>query len=85
MWYAMNAFFPPDGCCDLTCISLHCRKGTDEFMAPELIFGMPYDEKADVFSFGMVLAEMLTRRKPDDHFLARTPMRGFAVDFDELR
>lgn len=28
--------------------------GTDEWMAPEVMLGEKYDEKADVYSFGMV-------------------------------
>jgi serine/threonine protein kinase len=37
--------------------------GTGEWMAPEVMMGHPYDFKADVFSFGMVLVEILTRAK----------------------
>jgi len=37
--------------------------GTGEWMAPEVMMGHPYDFKADVFSFGMVLVEILTRVK----------------------
>ncbi len=60
--------------------------GTDEFMAPEVIFGEEYDERADVFSFGCVLAEIITRRAPGkDGFLVRHPKRKFAVDTEELR
>jgi serine/threonine protein kinase len=34
--------------------------GTYRWMAPEVIEHKPYDEKADVFSFGIVLWEVLT-------------------------
>lgn len=34
--------------------------GTYRWMAPEVIEHKPYDEKADVFSFGVVLWELLT-------------------------
>jgi len=37
--------------------------GTDEWMAPEVMCGDKYDEKADVFSYGMVLTELITRKK----------------------
>jgi serine/threonine protein kinase len=34
--------------------------GTDEWMAPEVILGDKYDESADVFSFGVIIAELIT-------------------------
>lgn len=34
-------------------------------MAPEVIVGMKYDYKADVFSFGMLMAEVITRYGDD--------------------
>jgi serine/threonine protein kinase len=34
--------------------------GTYRWMAPEVIEHKPYDEKADVFSFGVVMWELLT-------------------------
>jgi serine/threonine protein kinase len=36
--------------------------GTYRWMAPEVIEHKPYDEKADVFSFGVVLWELLTAK-----------------------
>ena len=60
--------------------------GTDEFMAPEVVFGESYDDRADVFSFGVVLAEIITRRAPGrDGFLMRLPRKKFAADVDEVR
>jgi len=60
--------------------------GTDEFMAPEVIFGESYDDRADVFSFGIVLVEIITRRVPGkDGFLERLPRKKFAVDVEEVR
>jgi len=38
--------------------------GTDEWMAPETMMGLDYDQKADVFSFGMFLLEMSLRAEP---------------------
>lgn len=38
--------------------------GTYRWMAPEVIEHKPYDEKADVFSFGIVLWEVLTCKVP---------------------
>lgn len=38
--------------------------GTDEWMAPEIALGDKYDERVDIFSFGMIIIEVLTRKKP---------------------
>jgi serine/threonine protein kinase len=60
--------------------------GTDEFMAPEVIFGELYDERADVFSFGIFLCELICRKVPGvDQFLHREPRTKFNLDFDAFR
>jgi len=38
--------------------------GTNEWMAPEVMLGLEYDQKCDVFSYAMVLWELITRDKP---------------------
>jgi len=40
------------------------RVGTPHWMAPEILRGEKYDESADVYSFGMVLWEMVTSEIP---------------------
>jgi len=55
--------------------------GTDEWMAPEVMLGDPYDEKADVYSTGIVLTELITRKKP----LMRYPEDNFCYPVAELR
>eukprot|EP01112_Ceratiomyxa_fruticulosa_P013616 TRINITY_DN3833_c0_g1_i2.p1 TRINITY_DN3833_c0_g1~~TRINITY_DN3833_c0_g1_i2.p1 ORF type:complete len:543 (-),score=94.64 TRINITY_DN3833_c0_g1_i2:235-1863(-) len=38
-------------------------KGTPLWMAPEVLLGKTFNEKADVYSFGLVLWQMITRRE----------------------
>ncbi|CAG9112063.1 unnamed protein product [Plutella xylostella] len=40
------------------------NKGSAAWMAPEVFEGSSYTEKCDVFSWGIILWEVLTRRKP---------------------
>ena len=35
-------------------------------MAPELLNGIPYDSKADIWSIGVILYELITLKKPFD-------------------
>lgn len=43
-------------------------------MAPEVMMGAPFNEKADVYSFGIVLWEILTFTEPFPH---HTNVPGF--------
>ncbi|KAF7810750.1 serine/threonine-protein kinase STY46-like isoform X1 [Senna tora] len=47
--------------------------GTYRWMAPEVIEHKPYDQKADVFSFGVVLWELLTGKLPYEYL---TPLQA---------
>eukprot|EP00903_Cladosiphon_okamuranus_P014520 g13468.t1 len=40
------------------------QTGSQRFMAPEVFNGMPYNEKADMYSYGVVLWELCTLQKP---------------------
>jgi hypothetical protein len=44
--------------------------GTVQWMAPEILANQPYAEPADVFSFGIILWELLTRECPYDGMTA---------------
>jgi len=37
------------------------QTGSSLYIAPEVFHGQPYNEKADVFSFGVVLYELMAR------------------------
>lgn len=47
-------------------------------MAPEIILGDPYSLKADVFSFGVVLYELIVRDRPPD----RSPMDAYQFQYE---
>lgn len=57
--------------------------GTFQYMAPEVLANRPYTEKADVFSFGILLWELVARKLP---FFGMAPMQvGLAVVNTGLR
>lgn len=60
--------------------------GTYATMAPEVIWGEPYDQRADVFSYGMLLWEIIYRQhSSEEGFLARHPRTKFKLDLDALK
>lgn len=50
--------------------------GTPWYMAPEMLRGNKYDEKVDLFSFGIILCEIISRASADPDFLPRTDNFG---------
>lgn len=57
--------------------------GSIDWMAPEVIMGKEYGKKADVFSYGIILCEMIGRCEADpETSVIRT--KSFEVDFDEF-
>ncbi|GJJ10054.1 hypothetical protein Clacol_004280 [Clathrus columnatus] len=58
--------------------------GTDAYMSPEIQLGTPFDLPTDVYSLGIILAEISARRLADDtHFARSAP--SFSIDPDEVR
>ncbi|XP_076836094.1 dual specificity testis-specific protein kinase 2 isoform X1 [Brachyhypopomus gauderio] len=59
--------------------------GSAFWMAPEMLRGEPYNQKVDVFSFGIMLCEILARIPADPEVLPRTRDYGLDVQaFGEL-
>lgn len=53
--------------------------GNPYWMAPEMIHGKTYDERVDVFSFGIMLCEVIGRVSADPDYLPRTQDFGLNV------
>ncbi|KAJ8286407.1 hypothetical protein GJAV_G00038920 [Gymnothorax javanicus] len=59
--------------------------GSAFWMAPEMLRGEPYDRKVDVFSYGIVLCEILGQIPADPEILPRTQDFGLDVAaFEEM-
>ncbi len=54
--------------------------GTYQWMAPEMMEGRPYNEKVDVYSFGIVLWELCSKRLPFTEFPNEVALSRAVVD-----
>mmetsp|Transcript_25952 Transcript_25952/g.24802 ORF Transcript_25952/g.24802 Transcript_25952/m.24802 type:complete len:803 (-) Transcript_25952:141-2549(-) len=59
--------------------------GTTEFMSPEISLATDFTISADIFSFGIVLCELITGKKPCESFMNRCARDMFCVDGREVR
>ena len=60
--------------------------GTIIWMAPELLEGQPYDHKIDIYSFSIVLWEILTGKEPYEEIdLVQIPALGNLVSNQSLQ
>eukprot|EP01036_Dinobryon_divergens_P024042 gene24042-32456_t len=58
--------------------------GTDEFMSPEIALATDYDTASDIFSFGIVICEIITGIPPSKTFMCRQPRNTFSLDEEEV-
>ena len=79
-----------------TLYNLTAMTGSKRYMAPEVALGQPYNLTADVYSFSILLWEMLALRRvffgmgPQEHFAQvvkahyRPPLQGFPMNVCQL-
>jgi serine/threonine protein kinase len=56
------------------------KAGTSNFMAPEVISSTHYDNKCDVYSFGIIMYQVLVQCKDEDIY-PKYKLNGKNVDF----
>ncbi|EGG16628.1 LISK family protein kinase [Cavenderia fasciculata] len=56
--------------------------GTEITMAPEVIVGDTYDETCDIYSYGILLYELICGTRTVKNELKRTPEKSFDLDLD---
>ncbi|PWN48662.1 kinase-like protein [Violaceomyces palustris] len=58
--------------------------GTDGYMSPEILLGVDFSLPSDIFSLGVIFAEIASRHLVDPNTFKRT-MPSFGLDADEVR
>ncbi|PWY97352.1 kinase-like protein [Testicularia cyperi] len=58
--------------------------GTDGYMSPEILLGVDFSLPSDVFSLGVIFAEIASRHLVDSNTFKRS-IPGFGLDADEVR
>lgn len=53
--------------------------GNPYWMAPEMLYGKSYDERVDIFSFGIIICEIIGRVSADPDFMPRAKDFGLNV------
>jgi len=53
-------------------------------MSPEVALAADYDLASDIFSFGIVICELITGIPPSTTFMCRQPRNTFALDEEEV-
>lgn len=53
-------------------------------MSPEIALAQEYDMTSDIFSYGIVLCEMITNIPPSKTFMNRVPRNSFALEEEEV-
>ena len=59
--------------CHENCIIRRQIKNPDEFMSPEIALSCQFDKSVDIYSFGMILCELLTLKEPFSYCDSDTP------------
>ena len=59
-------------------------QGTIRYLAPEVLRGEPADERADVYSFGVLLFEALTGRLPEGREIPSELVSGIPPELDDV-